>query len=128
MHLVVFSPPAPVQAEAELLNAMFEHGLARYHLRRPGMTWDQVWPVLDALKPEHRLKTMVHQHHSEATQDYGIMVRRYCYKRTMYISSDTPVPPAALCVHPVHAHSWAWLVGHGDLADADHTYNAASPL
>ena len=76
MKLVVLSPPEALHAEVELLSAMFDRGLAHYHLRRPGAAWAQVRPLLERLHPQHRARTMVHQHHAEAAAEFGIRVRR----------------------------------------------------
>lgn len=91
MRLVLISPPEPhLPAEAELLSAMFDRGLQQYHLRKPGCTWSQVRPLLERLKPEHRKRTMVHQHHAEATREFAVRV-------SLAVGTPSPAPQWIPC-------------------------------
>ena len=91
MRLVLISPPEPhLPAEAELLSAMFDRGLQQYHLRKPGCTWSQVRPLLERLKPEHRKRTMVHQHHGEATREFAVRV-------SLAVGTPSPAPQWLPC-------------------------------
>jgi thiamine-phosphate pyrophosphorylase len=70
--LALLSPPEPQPGEMTALRAMFDAGLARYHLRRPGLDLREVAVWLRAL-PEHlHRKVYVHAHHAELTGDYHV--------------------------------------------------------
>ena len=63
MFLAVLSPETDFPNEKEIVAAMFAHGLARYHLRKPTWTWLQTQRWLDGWSREDRARCVVHHHH-----------------------------------------------------------------
>jgi len=69
--LVVISSPAAVADEATIINALFDEGLKVLHLRKPGISIDEMRQLLDKIKPQYYQRIALHQHH-EAANDFGI--------------------------------------------------------
>lgn len=77
MRLVLFTPPEAAPHEVQRLNAMFESGLQCVHVRKPTATAASLCSYLDAIKPQHLHKVVLHQHHQLA-QEYPLKVRDTC--------------------------------------------------
>ncbi len=71
MEMIVVSNPVPFKREPEILNELFDHGLLVLHLRKPAYTEIKYRELLKEIKPEHRQKIALHQHH-ELAAEFGI--------------------------------------------------------
>jgi len=69
--LVVISYPTPLVDEATIINALFDEGLEILHLRKPGLTADEMRELIEKVKPQFRQQITLHQHH-EVADDLGI--------------------------------------------------------
>lgn len=66
-RLVVITPPGPATTqELDTAQRLFRAGLPTLHVRKPGASMEQVAAYLAALAPDHRRRTMLHQHHELA--------------------------------------------------------------
>lgn len=66
-RLVVITLPGPATPrELEIVQGLFRRGLQTLHLRKPGSSPEAVAQYLSALPPEHRRRTVLHQHHELA--------------------------------------------------------------
>lgn len=68
--ITIITHPEQIANESKILQALFENGLERLHIRKPNYTPIQMKKYLDEIAPEYRSKTVVHQHHFLAV-DYG---------------------------------------------------------
>jgi thiamine-phosphate pyrophosphorylase len=66
MKLLLVSPPGEHPGELPLLGAMFEAGLTRYDLRKPGWPMDRLATWLAALPGRWRDRVWLHAHHGLA--------------------------------------------------------------
>jgi thiamine-phosphate pyrophosphorylase len=71
MKLSLLSPPDDRPNEMEIVQALFQSGLARYHLRKPNWDGQQVFAWLMALPDHLREKVWLHSHH-ELANDFQI--------------------------------------------------------
>lgn len=69
--LIVVSHSSFVPEEAQLLNKLFEEGLALFHFRKPDYDQEEYEQVLSKVHPFYRKRIALHQHHSLA-EKYGI--------------------------------------------------------
>jgi thiamine-phosphate pyrophosphorylase len=63
MKLVVLSPPDDRVSEQEIVRALFEAGLVRYHLRKPAWSAERTAGLLESLPPTWRRRVILHCHH-----------------------------------------------------------------
>jgi thiamine-phosphate pyrophosphorylase len=63
MKLVVISPPDDRPHEQQVCLALFQAGLTRYHLRKPGWTEKATSAWLEALPRHWRSRVVLHAHH-----------------------------------------------------------------
>lgn len=66
MRLVVITPERPAVNEVALANSMLDRGLHYIHLRKPVFTAAQQVQYLHEIRPRHRNKIVLHQHHDTA--------------------------------------------------------------
>jgi thiamine-phosphate pyrophosphorylase len=66
MRIVVVSPPDDRPGETEICRALFEAGLARYHLRKPAWTEVATRAWCEAMPPVWRSRIVLHGHHGLA--------------------------------------------------------------
>jgi thiamine-phosphate pyrophosphorylase len=71
MQLVVISHPDAVTNEARIINQLFEAGLTRFHLRKPGYDANQIAGLLKQIDEQYRHYIALHQHHAIA-KDFGL--------------------------------------------------------
>jgi thiamine-phosphate pyrophosphorylase len=76
MQLVVISHPDNVANEARLINQLFENGLTRFHLRKPGYDAGQIAGLLRQIDEQYHHYIALHQHHAIA-RDFGIKRLHY---------------------------------------------------
>jgi thiamine-phosphate pyrophosphorylase len=69
--MIVVTAPTPVASEWNLMNSLFEAGLALLHIRKPSGTEDEMRVYLEKIKPEFRDRLVLHQQHHLA-QDFQI--------------------------------------------------------
>lgn len=71
MKLIVISSSEKVTNEINIVNQLFDEKMEYFHLRKPGISIEDLRYFLDSIKPEFLSKITLHQHHSLA-KDYGI--------------------------------------------------------
>ena len=71
LDLIVISPEADYPNELDWVIKLFEAGLERYHIRKPGMTDQQVFDYLQAIPSKWRSRVVPHQHHA-AVEPMGL--------------------------------------------------------
>ncbi|MBI3133991.1 MAG: thiamine phosphate synthase [Bacteroidetes bacterium] len=69
MQLIVVSSPAEIANEAAIINALFDEGLERFHLRKPDYTEPDLMRLLEKIAPENYPKIAFHQLHSAALKN-----------------------------------------------------------
>lgn len=68
--LIVISNPTPVEQEHRIINALFDEGLAIFHLRKPDLSRKQLTELLTNIDKRHHSKIVLHQHH-ELAESFG---------------------------------------------------------
>jgi thiamine-phosphate pyrophosphorylase len=63
MQLIVISHPDAIANEARLINQLFENGLTRFHLRKPGYDAGQIAGLLRQIDEQYHHYIVLHQHH-----------------------------------------------------------------
>lgn len=63
MELVVISSELSIVNEANIINGLFQSGLTRFHLRKPGWNELQLIDLLMQINPVFRSGIALHQHH-----------------------------------------------------------------
>lgn len=76
MELIVIANPSPLNLEAQLINQLFEAGLARFHLRKPDASNKTIEGLLNDINPAFYPKIVLHQRH-EMAANYGIKRLHY---------------------------------------------------
>lgn len=69
--LIVISSPVPLPQEARWINALFDAGLERLHLRRPGREYREVQALIRGIHPGYYDRIACHHHH-KAAMDTGM--------------------------------------------------------
>lgn len=69
--LIIISSPTAVADEATIINALFDEGLKKLHLRKPSIALDEMCVLIEKIKPQYRHRIALHQHH-EMAGDLGI--------------------------------------------------------
>ncbi|HET8827734.1 MAG TPA: thiamine phosphate synthase [Pelobium sp.] len=68
MKVIVISNPTPTAKEANLINALFNEGLACFHLRKPNASEAEIEMLLDQIDKQFYPKIALHQHHQLASK------------------------------------------------------------
>lgn len=76
MQLIVVSSAEDVADEPDIINALFNAGLCRFHLRKPLSSVQKVCALLNNVNPVFYHRIALHQHH-EVAQTYGITRLHY---------------------------------------------------
>ena len=73
MHpeLILISNEYDLPYELQIIHALFENGLERFHLRKPLWDIDSQRFFLEKIKPEFRIRISLHQHY-ETAKELGI--------------------------------------------------------
>lgn len=71
MELIIISSEKIDKNEAAIINALFNAGMSRFHLRKPGSAKDDICLLLDKIDPAFRDRIALHQFH-ELAAGYGI--------------------------------------------------------
>ncbi|WP_285008392.1 thiamine phosphate synthase [Pedobacter faecalis] len=72
MELIVISSPAELEAEAPLINRLFEAGMQLFHLRKPGLPLARYRDLLAGIDAAFHDRVALHQHH-ELGDEFGIL-------------------------------------------------------
>ena len=86
MQLIVISNPEAIANEAGIINRLFEAGLTRLHLRKPGYSEQKMAALLKQIDEQFYHHIALHQYH-ETAQDFGIERLHYTEQQRMNISA-----------------------------------------
>jgi thiamine-phosphate pyrophosphorylase len=88
MQLVVISHPDAIPSEALIINQLFEAGLTRFHLRKPGYDERQLTELLEQINEQYHRHITLHQHHAIA-KDFGMERLHYTEQQRLNTSIKT---------------------------------------
>jgi thiamine-phosphate pyrophosphorylase len=63
MKLILITNPENIPGEPQVVAALFEHGLERLHLRKPGMSTLEMRKYIDAIPSHFHKHIIIHSHH-----------------------------------------------------------------
>jgi thiamine-phosphate pyrophosphorylase len=66
MNIIVISSPQQELNESNLINALFEHGLEIFHLRKPTYSSYETEALVQAIDAQFRKRVVLHQHYELA--------------------------------------------------------------
>ncbi|MCA6365255.1 MAG: thiamine phosphate synthase [Bacteroidetes bacterium] len=66
MNLILITNPENIAQEPQVVTALFEHGLERLHLRKPGMSTLEMRKYLEAIPAHFHKQLVIHSHHKLA--------------------------------------------------------------
>lgn len=87
MKLAVITTPTFFGGEEELVRRLFDSGLERLHLRKPGATREELVRFLDSLRASDRARIVLHDH-------FRLCLRYGC--AGVHLNSRNPSLPAEL--------------------------------
>lgn len=107
--LIVVSHSSFLADEAQLLNKLFEEGLALFHFRKPEGDQEEYEQILAQVHPSYRKRIALHQYHSLA-EKYGIHRLHFpSYKRTQMnverIQRDTKIQIYSTSIHDIKEYN-----------------------
>lgn len=76
MQLIVISSPERLGNEAALINALFDAGMKRFHLRKPSASAVALGALLNGIDRAYRSEVVLHQHH-ELAEHFGLWRKHY---------------------------------------------------
>lgn len=85
MKLIIITQPHFFEDETVLVNALFQQGLERLHLRKPQATREEMQQWIQQIKPDFHPLIVLHDHHNLAL-DYDI--------GGIHLNSRNPEPPS----------------------------------
>jgi thiamine-phosphate pyrophosphorylase len=85
--VIVISYPTAVKDEADIINALFDEGLKKLHLRKPGIAIDELSALIENIKSQYRHQIALHQHH-EMAGDLGINRLHFTASRRNEMSKE----------------------------------------
>lgn len=86
--LIVISDPGPVADESQCINLLFEAGMQRFHLRKPGWSVNAVRSLLRGINPAYHNRIALHQHHSLAWE-LGLQRLHFTEAARQHISEES---------------------------------------
>ena len=96
MKIIIITTPEIRQGETEIINALFQEGMHRLHLRKPKATASQLEEYINQIHPAYRNRIVLHDHHD--------LVRKM-HLGGIHLNSRNPLPPAWLAeesqAHPI---------------------------
>ena len=96
MKIIIITTPEISQGETEIINALFQEGMHRLHLRKPKATASQLEEYINQIHPAYRNRIVLHDHHD--------LVRKM-HLGGIHHNSRNPLPPAWLAeesqAHPI---------------------------
>lgn len=66
MKIIVITRPDFFEGEMQLVNRLFEHGMERLHLRKPGGAKQELAEWIAGIHPQFRQRIVLHDHHELA--------------------------------------------------------------
>ena len=109
MKLILMTTPSFFVEEHQILNALFEEGLERLHLRKPNTEPVYSERLLSLISEQHRKKIVVHDHFY-LKQEYGL--------RGIHLNHRNPEPPSRYKGHlSVSCHTAEEIVAHKKACD-----------
>ncbi|MFI5204797.1 MAG: thiamine phosphate synthase, partial [Flavobacteriales bacterium] len=70
-ELIVISPEQRVENEHAHINAMFDDGLLKFHVRKPAFNHDEMRQYLKEINPAFLDKVVIHSHYALA-DEFGL--------------------------------------------------------
>ena len=83
-EIIIITPPSPQQAPPETVNALFEAGMQRLHLRFPDTDRQHTAQWIEQIAPPHRHRIVMHDHHD---------LVREMKLGGIHLNSRNPLPP-----------------------------------
>lgn len=68
MRLIVITRPRYFEGEAEAITALFDAGLERLHLRKPGSSEEELRMLIEQFPENYRQRIVIHDHFPLATE------------------------------------------------------------
>lgn len=88
MKFIIVSNPTSIYHEADLINQLFDEGLAYFHLRKPDVSEVEIEMLLSQIDDRFHDKIALHQHHQLASK-FGINRLHYTeYQRKQTLRSE----------------------------------------
>lgn len=87
MQLIVISSVEHIAGEAAIVNDLFDTGMSRFHLRKPGNSAHQTRTMLDEINPAFYNRIALHQDHGVA-HEYGINRLHYTEQMRIQATAD----------------------------------------
>lgn len=88
MQLIVISSAEHIAGEATIVNDLFDAGMSRFHLRKPGHGTLQIRTMLDKIDPAFYNRIALHQDH-EIAHEYGIKRLHYTEQMRNQATADS---------------------------------------
>jgi thiamine-phosphate pyrophosphorylase len=85
--VVVISYPTGIADEATIMNNLFDEGLEILHIRKPGVTIDEIRWLIQKIKPQYYHRISLHQYH-ELARDFGIKRLHYTETNRKEMSAE----------------------------------------
>lgn len=70
MQIIVLSAPIPTEDEYDTMCWLFEHGLDRFHIRKPDASNSEVKDLINSIPQEFKVKSSIHFYHQGLTEIY----------------------------------------------------------
>lgn len=90
MQLIVISNPDTIPNEPQIIDQLFEAGLTRFHLRKPGYEERQVTGLLKQINEQYHHRIVLHQHHAIA-RDFDLERLHYTEQHRLNTDTETLV-------------------------------------
>lgn len=71
MKLIVITPPSLYEGEERILSALFQEGMEKLHLRKPGSSRQEIRLLLKAVPQEYHPRIVLHDHF-ELTSEFQL--------------------------------------------------------
>lgn len=84
MKITIITTPEIRQGETEIINALFQEGMHRLHLRKPAATATQLEEYINQINPAYRHRIVLHDHHD---------LVREMHLGGIHLNSRNPQPP-----------------------------------
>jgi thiamine-phosphate pyrophosphorylase len=103
-RIIILSSAQMVARETEIVNELFEIGMPRFHLRKPGASMEDLKNYLTEINPKYYSKISIHHHHklAEEIPTGGLNLTFEAMKKRL--DSDDPAPIRGTT--SVSIHSW----------------------
>lgn len=62
--IIVITMPEIFHGETDIVNALFDNGMRRLHLRKPGVSAEYLAEWTERIDPQYRKRIVVHDHHT----------------------------------------------------------------